>query len=347
MPSNPNPFQPNPPTTRLTQPKGTFLSSPSTAADGFFGGAQPSNIPQIGAQVGTPAATTAGYSSFENIVKRLFDFRTVSDRLYDSPSQPKQPQGFVGNVPGGMSGNPINKPTTYTSTPSGIFNQSSGANQTVNNSITSQTHNLIGADIAANPNEMNFDTLQTIFPGRSAAEIQSFMQAKGYTYQAYPYGGGTFVLTNPQAAQSSQANMLQTNFGNQVSFTNGADVGASLARGEKLKVSAGYNMVGGAKTTVAQGTTPAGTSQYAVTYGTVDKKLEAKGAYKWTSKTVKDKNGNWVKVYEKVLRGPYSKGGQQQQAVNAERRQAQQQQQQDQNQGQTFNQLVTMRVNYG
>jgi hypothetical protein len=182
--------------------------------------------------------------------------------------------------------------------------------------------------------------MQQALPGFTSAQIADVMAQKGYTLQVLP-GQYTpsYVLTNPQATQSGGdfSSGLTTSYGNQYSGDP-----TSLARGERVAVNKGYNVVGGIPTTKDQGTTPAGTGQYAVTVGTVNQRLDAKGAYKWVTYTTKDSNGNWVAVNRKVLRGGVTHQGKKNQAMHGGGQQQNQPQQQA-----DHNQLVTLRANYG
>lgn len=319
-----------PPAGRLTTPLGTYLptgtpqlgglfNNPASAAAGFLGGTQPTNlpspsnllpqIPTLVQQNGPKVVDPSFLSETMDWIKQKFGIRYE----YDDAKGKFVP--FTENQP------------------TSVFQQGV-------TTLSSRANYLMNFDPEKDINAISDQTLRALLPGRTFDEIKTLMEAKGYVYTPGSHGHpGVFMLSGEAAG----SNTLKT--------ASGAVTGplddrnrpewvdpTTLAAGERVQVSGGTTYVGGTPTAT-------GESQYAVTVAqNLNKKLEEKGAYKWVSKTVKDKQGNWVKVYSKQLRAPYTKRGQKLiDAKGEEQPQAQAPVQQTQD----FNQLVTLRVSYG
>lgn len=334
-----------PPAGRLTAPIGTYLpntqvpqvgnlfNNPATAAAGFLGGTQPTNLPhfpnvnpgQLFPQI--PGLQNTNQPSTGQVTPPAVTYDWKGNRFVFNQEQGKYT----------MEGN-IYAPDE---SPTSIFNQ--GQTTTA---LSRRAEYLMNFDPEKEVGNVSDQTLRALLPGRSFDEIKTLMESKGYTYSPGSHGHpGVYILTG--GAADSQT--LRT--------TSGAVTGpmdarnrpewvdpTTLAPGERVQVSSGASYVGGTPTASGQ-------SQYAITVAqNINKKLEEKGAYKWVSKTVKDKEGNWVKVYSKQLRAAYTRHGQKNIDAKGEEQRAQGQGSapvQPAYQPQDFNQLVTLRVSYG
>lgn len=342
---------------RLTNPVGTFLpgtnqptnpfSNPSAAASGPLGGAYGGNnlppVPQIGAQVGTQQAiqqNNTGFSSFGNWLKGLFT----------TPSTPmlQGQQRFQNNVGQNQTLPNYRNPLTNKFTPMPVNNKPTGAfaNTPTPSSTTSSSaaNPLVGTDIGANPDKVDQTTIQQMFSGLTSDQISQNMQSMGYSYVP-PSGSndyqGFWMKTGQGQNQSVNGGNPSMVSSNGQYFDPG-----QLQRGETVRDQWGRIIRGGTPTTKdLSASTPAGTGQYSVTYAqNLNQKLEAKGAYKWQSKLSRDANGNWVRSYYKVLRGPYTRNGRRR---IAERNANAANTQKPTDTSAETNQLVTLRANYG
>lgn len=317
---------------RLTTPIGTYLNNPSTAASGFLGGAQPSNIPQIGAEIGQQSYGPPKMgNTFGDWLKDIFT---------PDPNQGRNVQGgwvdqerAIGrNVQGGWT---TQTPIAQTPTPAFV-------SPTPNVPSVSSPNNLVGMDLSTYPQQISSETIKTMFPGKNQAEIVSLMASLGYTMNqgaTRPGQSQLFVKTGQAATNVPGVNAPNV----KPDWVNPS----SLAPGQRVELSSGGALVGGTPTTEDQGTTPKGTVQYAYTVAqNLNKKLEAEGAYKWTSRTIRDQDGNWVRVYKKELRKVYSKQHDRKQQARAEDR-ANAQVAGNTDTSANFNQLVNLRVTYG
>lgn len=319
---------------RLTQPIGTPLPNPFSNPSAATNGAQGANSGGLNVpQIGTPSVGGGvGGSTFGQWLKSIFTpvSQTLANPNWTPPPAPKlptavtNPRGTFGQPnPAFDKGENVPKPTGAINPPSSV-----------------SASPLVGASLDSNPNALSAESVASLFPGRSAEEIANVMASKGYTLQLGRPGftGSQWVLTNPQQPAQGVSNMGNNFYGDPT----------ALARGERVTVNPGYHIVGGTPTTKDQGNTPAGTGQYAVTVGTVNQKRDARGDYKWTSYTTKDSNGNWVRVYRKVLRGGVTRqGARQQAAIRADENRGTGKNSQQVQPDQNTNQLVTLRANFG
>lgn len=351
---------------RLTTPVGTFLptpnamfSNPSAATDGWLGGTQPSNIPQIGPST-SPQTSQASIGpqqpGFLDWLKGVF--APKAPQMYNEMGLPVEyEQHSIWDGKETITYNPIaydqsgNRYTYDTTQGKYLRDETSAFSQSQSPRVNTSyyTNDLVGKSFESSPQTMSIETLRAVLPGYSFEQVSELMRAKGYEFQAATKGrretAGMFVLTGTPGSSE------------QLKTTTGALIGptdargrpqwvdpTSLERGERVQVSSGTTYVGGADYTNPAGET---VSQYAVTVAqNINKKLEEKGAYKWVSKTVQDAEGNWVKVYSKQLRAPYTKRGRKQRDLADDGNGSQQPAAQDST-GVNMNQLVTLRVNYG
>jgi hypothetical protein len=322
---------------RLTTPTGTFLNNPSTAAAGQLGGPQVTNIPQISqgqSGRGSGSLLAAGFSDW---LKNIFTPKYAKQpEFYNELHQPiayKQTETF-----NGKSTTTYN-PVAYDAS-GNRFTYDEGKQQYVRDETkafstptpsTAQANNLVGKNIETSPQAIGTNAVSSIFPGKSFEQVKAIMEAKGYALQASGgHGPSVWVLQGESASSSQQASLTGR----------ASEIGPNLGRGEFAKDIYGNGVVGGIPTTKDIGNTPAGTAQYALTVGSVNKKLDELGAYKWTSYTTKDENGNWVRVYQKQLRGAYTGNGGAEDAANKKKKP-------NRIDNQNYNNLVTLRANYG
>lgn len=355
FPTNISRFKPGmlPPEGRLSSPVGTLYSNPSTAADGVFGaGDGYFNISQNTFSDFAPGQIdfTPQVPGFEQLANIPAPYQNVArstleqkyqDSYFDANGKPIE-GGLTNPVVYDVHGRKLEYDTAtkkYERPSTDVFAAPT----------TTSSNSLVGNDIGANPDFLGMDTLRQIFPGRTAGEVNQIMSSMGYV----PH------MTNGQVVsylRTQKANNPQAALGQQVQGSNKPEwlspsEAASLAPGQTVDTK---NAVfrGGTPTSADIGDTPAGTSQYAVTIKqNLDKKLEKEGAYVWKKYTKKDAQGNWVGYYVKELRKVYNKNSYKQRAARAEQDTSAYERNvsaaQAQAPGQEFNQLVTLRVNYG
>lgn len=255
--------------TRITKPRGTHLSNPSTAADGSLGGPF-GNSPSISATInpsalrfsqipGTPGAALA--QNARNVANKVSNWwnalpgnqpqfgtqKTTAGNvlLYNANKQPIS--GFqTSETFGGVTTTKTN-PVAYDAsgnkykydTSSGQYvrdntvafsQQNNGLNASVLGQAPKQyLNNLVGLDMGAQPKQLEMKTAMQIFNGQTNQQVIENMAKNGYAYVAGPRGG-TFVLQSGQGGNSGS-----TTNGNVTKLDNGATIieGQQLATGER------------------------------------------------------------------------------------------------------------------
>lgn len=312
---------------RITMPKGTYLSSPSTVADGSLGGS--SGMNPAAPQVSMWGSVTPGYNTVQTPFAGMIDPNPFAQHEYRPPTQPVQlwnpiaPDKFgplAGVVKFGQDMIKLGEAAGRPATPTPSFAQSA---QTAQQYAQMPTMTQYGAVIP-----MNIANQSGAADGLSPAQVASQMQSAGYTQkwvedlgQVWVKGEGGPVAGSPGA-------------GGRPEWVDGA----SLAPGESVTDANGNRFVGGTPA-------PDGTAQYAVNYANPAAAKDTKGKYKWVSNVKKDANGNWVRVNRQVLRKVYTRSHLKKQAAQNEA--AAQQEQQAQMQPGEFNQLVNFRAGFG
>jgi hypothetical protein len=357
---------------RITMPKGTYLSNPSTAADGLLGGG------------GTTPPVPGDYFA-NQVFKDLF--KAVVPQLQGiTPQKLLNPMGEVqrpsstslanimaaanaaSNPVGGANG--LLQETQDWLTGTGLYGKNPDpllrsllTPRTEPTSAFKQppknpTNNLVGNSINSSPNFITHQQIQAMFGNLSAEEVAKTMAAKGYTSSMQAGVGLVWVKTGESAPASqlaSQPGLAGLPQGSRVEG-NPYEIGAQLAPGQRV-MTAGYQtdagsiagrgigVTGGTPYTNQNGET---VSQYAVTYG-------GKGD-RWKSRIQQDNEGNWVKIYYRTFskarsRSALKRKANLRQQENANRRAAQQQPTPAPAaatpQGGYDQQLVTMRADYG
>lgn len=321
---------------RITMPKGTFLSNPSTAADGQLGagGGTLPGVPQIPLGGSMWNGVTPGYNAQltpntlqTNTQSNVAGYNPFSQYAYQPPpGVPRQYQKYVDAIQ--RSQNPVKPVTTTAFAP---------------NSSTSPGNSLVGSDVSAMPNTMNLTNLRSIVGNLPFEQMQEIMRMKGYEWVAQP--GGGFFMKGAESADANTLSKSQSALLNSPLDERGRPIvspfalGAVLERGERAVVSGGYGVTGGAEFTDAAGKTVA---QYAVT-------MPGQGD-RWKYKIQKDNDGNWVRIYYKTFSKAKSRRGQRLRAQRRERKFAEEQAKGTQDypqSGQDFEQLVNLRADYG
>jgi hypothetical protein len=334
--------QPSPQLGRITTPKGTFFSNPSTAASGSLGG--------IGVVPGVPnmwAGTTPGYNAQ---LSPNTNAQNSTNPFADPYRLDHNPFGGYAHQYGAVAPGTNQIADKYGQGAANyvqafrdaqdqflnIFKKQTPDNVLGKPTLSSPSNSLVGNGTLSAPNQMTLKQVQSVFGSMSVADIQKTMEQKGYQ-RTYIMGvGEVFVRSGESAPLSQQAGVPLDSRGRPEYVD-----GASLAQGERVTNANGFSYVGGTPYTNPAGET---VGQYAVTVPGV--KDDPKGMYKWTSTTKKDSNGNWVKVYKQQLRKVYSKGGREQQAARQESAVNSGAVSQEAVQ-QNYSQLVNLRADYG
>lgn len=330
---------------RVTYPVGTFLSNPSTAADGNLGGPagnnpstpswlKPTTASQIPSYVGlsSPTVVSPARPSFANLPTYARNAmlatgaiapvttNTGQDVLFDSAGTPLSGKQYMSIRPNEAFDVMGNKYKLDSSTGTYIRESTTALKPNNLNSSTmnpsTDSDSLVGIDFGSTPNRVTFGFAKNILKGASNEEILQVMASKGYEYVPGA-GGGQFFFTGGGTAPTSQ----------QVQSTQGGYVDpTTLAKGERAKDNYGNTFVGGTPL-------PTGEAQYTQIY-------KMKKGQNFNSVVKKDKNGNWVRyVVPTYDRGDYRGTPAPAQTTTTQPTQEQQ----------VFgtNQLVNLRVNYG
>lgn len=330
-------------------PKGTYLSNPATAASGGLGGPQGSNPPPGGmAPVGQPAVPQINTGSFTGFLQKLFQQYTGTNpmaqtavNLAQDPLNPYRTQNT-----------PYTPPKTLDpriTQPRGTFGQTIDTKQQPTSPTNlfktpvSPSNDLVGNDIGSAPEQLDWNTLKQIAPGKTFEEVQAGLVTKGYVWD---WRNRVFVQSGQsgsteQLAQGQQSFLRDNN--NRV-FANPYEIGPTLAPGERVvtagtkteagtTVGSGVGVTGGTSYTDANGNT---VQQYAVSYGS--------GGDRWKFKISQDNAGNWVRTYYRTFSKARSRSA-------LKRKQNRNKQNtpdaQDYQNGREDNQLVNFRANFG
>lgn len=299
---------------RITMPKGTYFSNPSTAADGVLGGggALLPPTPQINPEpvlqpnffqslVGYnpnrppvqttryPVAESIGYSVMDAVLKAVGARQLSMRNISGSPDDRMERNRYSGIV------KEIKKTEQY-------------------------GNPLVGE---AYPSVIRQDTMRMITPGISWDKQNALLQSKGYEW--VPYNGGFWVQTGKPVGQSPDmlTQMAQDARGRPA--VNPFELGATLEPGERAVVSGGYGVVGGTPTST-------GEAQYAVT-------MPGQGD-RWKFKVQRDSDGNWARIY-------YRTDGRVNRRSQENRRRKARQDNTSEPTTSEVNQLVTLRASYG
>lgn len=357
---------------RLTNPVGTFLSNPSTAADGMFGGAQPSNIPTtIGAtqsfnpyanrfamRPGTIGAGVAGAGNqFATWLKNLFSPQQTTNVTKGAPT-------VLYAAPGGapIQGH-IHESIWDGKTETAVYdsaydqqgnkwNYDTASGKWVRESTSAfapsktprvntsfYTNDFVGRDFSQQQQVLGFELARQLFPGRSFDEIKQLMASKGYVFETATKGrresAGSFVFTGEKGAAPGGGGSAPSAY-----EQGGLNNPIKTEGGDYLRM----------------GTpTAEGNAQMSLTVSqNLDKKFEEKGGYKWVSKVYQNENGDWIKVNYKAPRKVYGKRAQrlreareEAQGGNPNARPGDYKEREQARTNEGFHQLVTLRANYG
>lgn len=284
--------------------------------------------------IGGAASPIQGYAQPKNVFGDVLDwFRNVDTQMKNEGNILTQSQNFNYNqVQNRFGTGAANFGQNIANAVTGLLDPKSTATQAFR-PPSNQPNTLVGRDVGSSPDYLTAAQVRQISGSMSGVDIQRLMESRGYM-RSYEAGvGEVWVKATEGTGSPSSAYSGALDSRGRPEFVDPT----ALARGERVTDQSGVTYVGGAPYTDAGGTT---VSQYAVTLpgGANDKK----GAYKWTSYTKKDQNGNWVRVYQKKLRKVYSRSHrkknasrvadtQQQGAVNANE----------------VNQLVNLRADFG
>ena len=352
-----------PPAGRLTMPKGTFLSNPSTAADGVTQGGAGMLPPTP--QVNMWAGVTPGYNEQlapnTNFNNSQNPFTNTSGKNLNPFAGYRRPDNLVGQMPpdryiqgprpGGFGNITMEQAVqegvrlpnvlrTVLSMPT-IQDTTNAPNTSPTNMFKSPSTNapansLVGSSILSAPNQISSNQLRQIMPGLTAKQLQETMASRGFT-RTYVAGVGEVWVRSSEA--TTNAPIAGGN--NRPEFVDGA----SLERGERVVSAGGATYYGGQEYTDADGNT---VSQYAVTLPGVredpNKVAKHGSRYKWVSTVQRDKDGNWVRVNRQVLRKVHTRSHQKK--LQARREEAAATTPQQVNSAE-FNQLVNLRVSFG
>lgn len=319
-----------PPMGRLTMPKGTFLSNPSTAGVGSLGGPQGMN-PALG--------QTPDYLNTNTWGQSINPLGT-EDARGNAPANPFQGivdwfKGFTALTPEGAG--KLMQPNAARAYQN-LFALTQ-PNDTPTNAFTppkSKTNTLVGQDIGSSPEFLSQHQIGQLFPGIDRSKLEAVMGSKGYVRQYQMGVGEIWVKTGEGTGGESFASAT----------SGGLDARGRpefvdptlLEPGERVTSQSGLTFVGGTDYTDPSGNT---VSQYSITLpgGAND----TKGRYKWSSTIRKDEQGNWVRIYRKELRKVYTRSHRN----RAQGRREARRNQQNQVNGNEVNQLVNLRVDFG
>lgn len=313
-------------------PRGTFLSSPSTAADGALGegGALLPPTPQVNSF----QAPQVGFVNNQPIALQNTNFlpqpaptprpvyplyadavRSAQQAFAGELDVPPQYQPYVDAIR--RAQNPVQQAQTdaFGLAPNALAS-------------TPPQNNLVGQTFETMPSTLNFDTLKQILPGKSFEQIAEVMKVKGYEW--VPYGGGFFANATNSGDSSqlatTQVTSLKDERGRQM--VNPFELGPTLEPGERAVVSGGYGVTGGTPT-------ESGQAQYAVT-------IPGRGD-RWKYNIKKDNAGNWVRIYYRTS-GRVNKRSMENRRRNRQEREAASASKPAPSE---VNELVTLRANYG
>lgn len=333
---------------RITRPKGTYLSNPSTAADGSLGGPSGMNpAPGWTGNLGYGPVSGNGmfwtpqnqaptvpsgqwYSPIVNAFNQLNkNMENANQAIKDTKIPTVKLPGFLGSVQNATA--PLMNGT--------MSPQNSYVSPFVKGANDQASQEQYGA--MPSPNDygavipMNIANQMGAKDGMTATQVAQQMMSAGYT-QKWVQDLGQVWVKGSAPTGGSQA------FGG---GTNGRPDwvdGASLAPGESVTDANGNRFVGGTPA-------PDGTAQYAINIANTAAAKDTKGKYKWVSDVKKDSNGNWVRVNRQVLRKVYTRSHMKKKAAQAEEqaKQAEAQQPTQQANAYEYNQLVNFRANYG
>ena len=273
-------------------PRGTYLSNPSTAADGLLstgGGAL--NMWQ-GVTPGYNTQLQQTNNGYLLQQQNPFEQYRYRDNTPHTPGiVPYNRNNYVypssGHVAAGLPSAVLpQNPNRYVS-PFGEQAQST-ANAQYGGSIFGAGGNQIIPANVANQNGA--------LDGMTPQEVATFMQQAGYS-QNYISGLGQ-VWQKTGVAQQSGAGSPSGGgvYGERPEWVDGA----ALEPGESVVDARGNRYVGGTPT-------EDGTAQYAINYANPTAARDTKGKYKWVSEVRKDQNGNWVRINRQVLRKVYTR----------------------------------------
>lgn len=299
-------------------PKGTYLSNPSTAADGGLGGGSGNNPPYNPFQTIINAFSQVG-KGLVAADKQVADFMTKTNnpawlQPISNAVRPYVPEAFQNAAKSNLAPAPTNAFVNKTAQEAQSWQPAGLPNGVIPNSAAMQAGAL---------------------DGMSNAQVEAQMKQAGFN-QKWVEGMG--MVWFPASGIGATANMGGLGGGDRPDYVNGA----ALAPGESVTDSSGNRFVGGTPT-------EDGTAQYAINIANPNAARDTKGKYKWVSSVKKDKDGNWVRVNRQVLRKVYTRSH----IKAAAARYEEQQQQAAQNPVsqdptvQNYNQLVNFRANYG
>lgn len=306
-----------PPAGRLTMPRGTFLSNPSTAPDGALG--------QGSAML--PKAPTP--PPFWDALAQLAmnPTRRTGETLAMLGVSPLFAPEAMAGATSAMVG--LGGPKTGLYNPIVAFGTPAYRDYLMEmgvNVFRNQSYNnpnpIVGRSFTSSPTAIPLRMVQSLFGGLSYTEMAAEMRARGYE-RTYEAGVGE-VWLKTRAGDPSQNPAYNQGTG----FVNPTQ----LEPGERVTDERGVTYVGGTPTAD-------GTAQYAITLpgGTNDKH----GKFKWKTTVKKDEQGNWVRVYQKVLRKVYTRSHRKKQYARREEREHR-----GVSSGE-ISQLVNLRADYG
>lgn len=316
---------------RITLPKGTFLSNPSTAADGGLGlgGATLPPTPQINMW----GNVTPGYNAVQLPMAGVADPNPFA--RYQRTENIFQMADRVLPIAGGAPGQDaaarfINSVFSPQAKPTGMLDKVTSPTQ---QSVAYQTGLPAGAVPGHQVNQIGATD------GLTPEQVRQQMVSAGYSLQ-YRSGVGEVWVPRAGAAGMAGGNAIggATDSRGRPEFVDGA----SLAPGQDVTDARGNRYVGGTPA-------PDGTAQYALNLANPAARNDTKGRYKWVSEVRKDANGNWVRINRQVLRKVYTRSHLKNRSsgTSGGGRQGDGQPTNPADMGRENNQLVNFRVNYG
>lgn len=326
-----------PPAGRLTMPKGTFLSNPSTAADGVNqgGAGMLPPTPQINMWQGVTPGYNQQLAPNTNFNNSQNPFTNTSGKNLNPYARYEYGSGFAADFRNFFRGE-----GQYGANPDPLLRSLVAPNTTPTNVFKSPSTNapansLVGSSILSAPNQISSNQLRQIMPGLSAKQLQETMASRGFV-RTYVAGVGEVWVRSGEATTNAP-----------IAGGNGRPEyvdGASLERGERVTSASGATYYGGQEYTDADGNT---VSQYAVTLPGAREnqdQVDKHGSrYKWVSTVQRDRDGNWVRVNRQVLRKVHTRSHQKKLQARREEAAASPQQVNSAE----FNQLVNLRVDFG
>lgn len=350
---------------RITMPKGTYLSNPSTAASGSLGGPQGANPPPPTGMVpvGQTPVPQINAGSFTGFLQNLYNkytqtnpFGQAASSLLQNPLNPMgnvQPptvnQGLMDTAKDWITGTGVygTNPDPFLAS---FTNRDPKSPTGALKAPTNPSNNLVGNGIGKTPARLDMGTLQQILPGKSFDEIRGIMELKGYEW--LPYNGGFFANAggpggSAEQLATQQQTLLRDNSGR--TYGNPFEIGPTLAPGERTvtaghkteagtTVGSGVGVTGGTSYTDKNGNT---VQQYAVSYGS--------GGDRWKYNIQKDAAGNWVRIYYRTFSKARSRSALKRKANNRENGRTPRDYNDNgtRGSGEQYNQLVNLRADFG